>query len=339
VNSATLFTNGGAVLIAGGAGFIGTNLTRSLLSDNVRVICVDNLSSGVRGNVEQFLDNPLYTFVERDVCEPFDVSEPIGFVFNLASPASPPTYLARPLETLRVGSIGTEVLIQLALKHDAPFVMASTSEVYGDPTEHPQKETYWGNVNSIGPRSVYDEAKRYAEALCFAYHRTHGLQLRLARIFNTYGPSMQADDGRVVTNFVNQALSGHDLTIYGDGSQTRSFCYVDDLVAGLRALAESNFIGPVNLGNPSEFTMMELATLVLELTGKTVAVSKLPLPQDDPVRRCPDISVAQRELRWNPSIPLREGLQRTIKHFIEIRSIENPSNVACTDSKVKGLAL
>ena len=238
---------------------------------------------------------------------------------NLASPASPPAYLARPIETLDVGSIGTRALLEIARRDSARFFLASTSEVYGDPLVHPQPESYWGNVNSIGERSVYDEAKRFAEALTMAYARTYGLDVRIARIFNTYGPRMQPDDGRVVTNLINQALDGRPLTLYGDGSQTRSFCYVDDEVRGLLALLDGDMAGPVNIGNPHEVTVRQLADLVLELTGSASVVEYRSLPSDDPQLRCPDIELARRALGWEPQVTLRDGLTRTIKHYQSTR--------------------
>jgi dTDP-glucose 4,6-dehydratase len=239
----------------------------------------------------------------------------VNAVCNFASPASPPAYLARPIETLEIGSIGTQNLIKVALHFGARFLQASTSEIYGDPTVHPQPEGYWGNVNSIGPRAVYDEAKRYGEAICTAYERTHGLELRLLRIFNTYGPRMQADDGRVVTNFINQALRGESITVYGDGNQTRSFCYVDDLVRGIEALLWSDHKGPMNLGNPGEFTMRKLADIVLSCTGSKSRIDFRDLPEDDPKQRQPDISLARSVLGWEPKVFLEEGIARTVKWF------------------------
>jgi dTDP-glucose 4,6-dehydratase len=314
------------VLLAGGAGFLGSNLTRSLLSLGQRVICVDDFSTGRSENIRELTGRDDFMFIEHDVCEPLTIEQPLVAVCNFASPASPPEYLRRPIDTLRVGSIGTERLIELALAKGARFLMASTSEIYGDPTVHPQPETYWGNVNPIGPRSVYDEAKRYAEALCCAYERAHGLDLRLLRIFNTYGPLMRADDGRVVTNFVNSALRGEPLTIYGDGQQTRSFCYVDDLVDGIVALLDSDHRGPMNLGNPDEFTMAELADLVIELTGSASTIERHPLPEDDPKQRQPDITLARSVLGWAPKVKLREGLSRTIEYFTKI----NYGDPTCT---------
>ena len=306
------------VLLAGGAGFIGSHLCDRLIARGDSVVCVDDLSTGRTGNIEHLLGHDRFEFVEHDVvadCSALAAGSPFWAVMNLASPASPPEYLRRPIDTLDVGSIGTRNLLEVARAHGARYFLASTSEVYGDPLVHPQVETYWGNVNPIGERSVYDEAKRFAEALTMAYHREHGLAVRIVRIFNTYGPRMQPDDGRVVTNFVNQALRGEPLTVYGDGSQTRSFCYVDDLVTGIVALLDSDLTGPVNLGNPDEFTMLELAQLVTELTGSTSPVEHRPLPQDDPKVRRPDTSLAAAHLGWSATVPLRDGLTRTIAHF------------------------
>jgi nucleoside-diphosphate-sugar epimerase len=312
----------GRVLVAGGAGFIGSHLCDRLLERGDHVVCVDDLSTGRTVNVEHLAGHDRFRFVHADVTAPglaalvaTHVADGFTAVMNLASPASPPAYLARPIETLTVGSTGTQQLLELARTHRARFFLASTSEVYGDPLVHPQVEDYWGNVNPIGERSVYDEAKRYAEAITMAYHRAHGVDVRIVRIFNTYGPRMQIDDGRVVTNFVAQALRGEPLTIYGDGSQTRSFCYVDDEVAGLLALLDGDVTGPVNIGNPVEWTMMELAELVLELTGSPASIDFRPLPADDPKLRRPDITLARERLGWEPQVALREGLERTIPWF------------------------
>ena len=313
----------GTVLVAGGAGFIGSQLVDRLLERGDRVVCVDDLSTGVVEHVECHSGNDAYRFVLLDVTDPTFRSsladERFDRVMNLASPASPPAYLARPIETLDVGSIGTRALLEIARRDSARFFLASTSEVYGDPLVHPQPESYWGNVNSIGERSVYDEAKRFAEALTMAYARTYGLDVRIARIFNTYGPRMQPDDGRVVTNLINQALDGRPLTLYGDGSQTRSFCYVDDEVRGLLALLDGDMAGPVNIGNPHEVTVRQLADLVLELTGSASVVEYRSLPSDDPQLRCPDIELARRALGWEPQVTLRDGLTRTIKHYQSTR--------------------
>lgn len=302
-------------MVTGGAGFLGSHLCEALLARGDEVVCVDNLSTGRRDNLAGLDRRPGFEFLCADVCEGVDVTGPVDAVVHLASPASPPEYLRRPLETLAAGSRGTEAAIRLAADHDARFLLASTSEVYGDPLLHPQPESYWGNVNPIGPRSVYDEAKRFAEALTMAYHRARQVNVGIVRIFNTYGPRLRAGDGRVVSNFVTQALAGDSLTVYGDGSQTRSFCYVDDLVRGLVAMLDADATGPMNLGNPVECTVATLARLVLELTGSSSAVVTLPLPIDDPARRRPDISVARQGLGWEPAIDLRLGLSRTIDWF------------------------
>jgi dTDP-glucose 4,6-dehydratase len=307
------------VLVAGGAGFLGSHLCDALLERGDEVVCLDNFVTGSARNVAHLAGHPKFTLVEQDVTSPIAVdAEVLGeldAVMNLASPASPKDYLAKPLETLAVGSTGTSNLLEVARGHDARFFMASTSEVYGDPLVHPQPETYWGHVNPIGERSVYDEAKRFSEALTAAYRRTHALDTRIVRIFNTYGPRMQVDDGRVVSNFVVQALRDEPLTIYGDGSQTRSFCFVSDEVRGFLALLDSDVPGPVNIGNPVEFTMLELAELVIELTGSTAGVEHRPLPSDDPRQRRPDITIASDQLGWEPVVELREGLELTIPYF------------------------
>jgi dTDP-glucose 4,6-dehydratase len=309
----------GCVLLAGGAGFIGSHFGDRLLDRGDRVVCVDDLSTGSRDHVDVHRGNDAYRFVELSVTDPGLAAalgdEHFDRVVNLASPASPPAYLARPIETLDTGSIGTRALLEIARQHEARFFQASTSEVYGDPLENPQTESYWGNVNPIGERSVYDEAKRFAEALTMAYARTYGVDVRIARIFNTYGPRMQADDGRVVTNLINQALTNQPLTLYGHGSQTRSFCYVDDEVTGLLALLDSDVVGPVNIGNPNEVTVSELAELVLELTRSSSVIEYRRLPSDDPQVRCPDIGLARRTLGWEPTVSLRDGLARTIAFY------------------------
>ncbi|MDQ3737775.1 MAG: GDP-mannose 4,6-dehydratase [Actinomycetota bacterium] len=309
------------VLVAGGGGFIGSHLCDALLERGDGVVCVDNLITGRRRNISHLEERTGFCFVECDVMAlSVDVLAAAGIdastldvIVNLASPASPRDYLALPLETLRVGSAGTTALLELALAASARFVLGSTSEVYGSPHQHPQVETYWGNVNPIGERSVYDEAKRFAEAVTSAHRRHLGVETAIVRIFNTYGPRMKLDDGRVVTNFVGQALRGEPLTVYGDGSQTRSLCYVDDLVRGLIATVDTAGDGPYNLGNPIELTMVELAELVLELTGTHSELTHLPLPADDPHRRRPDITRAHDELGWVPKVGLREGLTTTIE--------------------------
>jgi dTDP-glucose 4,6-dehydratase len=303
------------VLIAGGAGFLGSHLADRFLAEGADVLALDNFVTGSRANLAHLADNPRFRLIEQDVIEPVTVSEPLDGVLHLASPASPIDYLRLPIETLLVGSIGTLRLLDLAREHGARFLLASTSEVYGDPEEHPQPETYWGNVNPIGPRSVYDESKRFAEALTMAYHRTRGLDIRIARIFNTYGPRMRFEDGRVVSNFIRQALDGVPLTVYGDGRQTRSFCYVDDLIEGLVRLFRCDRSEPVNLGNEGEFTMLELAELVRRILASGAPVVREPLPLDDPKQRRPDLTVARSVLGWSPSVPLEEGLRRTIVDF------------------------
>ena len=303
------------VLISGAAGFLGSHLADRFLSDGHEVIGVDNLITGSRENLALLAREPRFTFIEANVSDGVRVSGAVQGVLHFASPASPPDYLEHPVETLRVGSEGTRNLLELARANKARFFLASTSEVYGDPLQHPQTESYWGNVNPVGPRSCYDEAKRYAEALTSAYHRHHGVDVRIIRIFNTYGPRMRPRDGRVVSNFIVQALSGEPLTIYGDGSQTRSFCYVDDEIEGIMRLYERGDHRPMNIGNPDEYTVRQIAELVSELTGTTSPIEHRPLPADDPKVRRPDISRARKELGWEPKVPLRTGLERTIEHF------------------------
>jgi dTDP-glucose 4,6-dehydratase len=299
------------VVVTGGAGFIGRHLCAALLARGDDVIAVDNLATGKLRNIAALLESPHLSFVEHDVCDGLDIDGPVDAVLHFASPASPPRYLAIPIETLRVGSLGTEHALQLAVAKDARFILASTSEVYGDPAVHPQPETYWGNVNSVGPRSCYDEAKRYAEAITMAYHRMRQADIGIVRIFNTYGPFLDPADGRVVSNFLTQALTGQKLTVYGTGRQTRSFCYVDDEVRGIIALLDSDLTGPVNIGNPNEFTMLQLAELVNDVVGSDVPVAYEPLPTDDPTQRKPDITIARTQLGWEPDVQLREGLERT----------------------------
>src|SRR5262245_3755281 len=295
-------------LVTGGAGFLGSHICESLLRDGHRVICLDNLDTGSLTNIEHIRDDA-FVFLNHDLTQHISIDEPIDFVYHFASPASPIDYLRLPLHTLKVGSYGTHNALGLAKFKRARFLIASTSEVYGDPHVHPQPESYWGNVNPIGPRGVYDEAKRYAEALTMAYHRQQGVDTAIVRIFNTYGPRMRAFDGRAIPTFVRQALEDKPLTVFGDGSQTRSFCYVDDLVAGLRALAESGEHEPVNIGNPEEFTLLELAQTVLELTGSSSQIVYEALPVNDPQQRRPDITRAKELLGWEPRTSLREGLQ------------------------------
>jgi len=298
-------------VVTGGAGFLGSHLCDLLRAREWDVVAVDNFLTGNRDNVAHLADDAGFTLVEHDVITGIPVDGPVDAVLHLASPASPPEYLAHPFATLEVGSIGTRHALELARANGARFLLASTSEIYGDPLVHPQPESYFGNVNSVGPRAVYDEAKRYAEAITMAYHREFGVDTKIVRIFNTYGPRLGAADGRVVSNFLAQAMRGDSLTVYGDGKQTRSFCFVSDEVEGLCALLESDHVGPVNIGNPGEFTMLELAELVLEVTGSVSDLVFEPLPTDDPKQRRPDISLAERVLGWHPRVDLREGLART----------------------------
>jgi dTDP-glucose 4,6-dehydratase len=299
-------------LVTGGAGFLGSHLCDELLRRGNRVICVDNLETGSLANIAHIRSDN-FRHESLDIIEPYYVDEPIDFVFHLASPASPIDYLRLPLHTLKVGSYGTHHTLGLAKKHRARVLTASTSEVYGDPQVHPQPESYWGHVNPIGPRGVYDEAKRYAEALTMAYHRQQGVDTAIIRIFNTYGPRMRPHDGRAIPTFLRQALQDRPITVFGDGSQTRSFCYVDDLIRGMIALAESGYHNPVNIGNPNEFTLLQLAESVIEVTGSKSQIVYEALPTDDPQVRQPDISLAKEILGWSPEIQLLEGLKRTIE--------------------------
>jgi len=299
-------------LVTGGAGFLGSHVCERLLREGWEVTCLDSLLTGRRDNVADFAGGERFRFQASDVTEPLDVDGDLDAVLHMASPASPVDYLRWPIETLRVGALGTLHALDLALRREATFLLASTSEAYGDPLVHPQPESYWGNVNPVGPRSVYDEAKRYAEAATMAYHRAHGLRIRIARIFNTYGPRMRRDDGRAVPTFIQQALGGEPLTVHGDGTQTRSLCYVDDLVEGLYRLLGSNLTGPVNLGNASEVTVSELASLIRDITESTSEIVHVERPVDDPELRCPDISLAMTSLDWRPAVSLVNGLRRTI---------------------------
>ena len=303
------------VLITGAAGFLGSHLSDRFLADGHEVVGVDNLITGDTGNVAHLEREGRFTFERQNVSHGLSVDGRLDGVLHFASPASPIDYLDHPIATLEVGSLGTRNALELARAHGARFFMASTSEVYGDPLEHPQRETYWGNVNPVGPRSVYDEAKRFSEALTMAYHRQHGLDTRIVRIFNTYGPRMRPRDGRVVSNFIVQALAGEPLTIYGQGTQSRSFCYVSDEVEGIYRLFMQGDAEPTNIGNPDEFTVRELAALVLELTSSASKLVFRPLPTDDPKVRRPDITRARERLGWSPQVPLREGLARTIEWF------------------------
>lgn len=303
------------ILITGAAGFLGSHLCERLLLEGHEVIGVDDFSSGQPRNIALLSQHSRFQFIKADASKPLSVEGSLDWVMHFASPASPPRYLKLPLETLLVNGEGTRHLLDLAVERGARFFLASTSEIYGDPLVHPQPETYWGNVNSIGPRSIYDESKRYAETLTIAYQQAKGVSTRIIRIFNTYGPRMDAEDGRVVTNFIVQALRGQPLTIYGQGSQTRSFQYVDDLIEGIRRLMEVEYHQPVNLGNPEEYTMLQLAELIQELVGSKTPFTYQPLPQDDPRQRCPDIRRAKELLGWEPKVPVREGLARTIAYF------------------------
>ena len=302
------------ILVTGGAGFLGSHLCDRLINEGHEILCLDNFFTGRRQNIAHLLQNPKFELIRHDVIDPFKVE--VDQIYNLACPASPPHYQYNPIKTTKTSVMGAINCLGLAKRVRARVFLASTSEVYGDPTVHPQDESYWGNVNPIGRRSCYDEGKRCAETLFFDYHRENGVDIRVVRIFNTYGPRMLADDGRVVSNFIVQALKGENLTVYGDGSQTRSFCYVDDLIEGfVRLMNQEKTVGPVNIGNPGEFTMLELAELVLKKVGGKSKVTNLPLPADDPKQRRPDISLAKEALGWEPKVPLEEGLDRTIAYF------------------------
>ena len=304
-------------VVLGGAGFLGSHLVDSLISDGNKVVVLDDFSSGTMKNLEQVQNHPLFSIQKHDICHRIEMDDEVDMVFNFASPASPPRYLENPIHTLQTGSFGTNNAILFALEKNARLVQASTSEVYGDPLEHPQTETYWGNVNPIGIRSCYDEAKRYGEALCMAYKRSENLDVAIVRIFNTYGPRLGATDGRVVSNLIVQALAGSPLTIYGDGFQTRSFCFVSDLIDGIRRLASSDACGPINIGNPVEFTVLELAQMVKQITATSSTIEYLDLPADDPMQRCPEIALARSVLNWEPRIGLEDGLRQTIQWFKE----------------------
>ncbi len=302
-------------LVTGGAGFLGSHLCEYLLAKEWDVVCVDNLATGAEGNVRHLSGDRGFHFARTNVSDGLECEGTLDYIFHFASPASPPDYLRLPVETLLVGSSGTYNALRLANSKKAKFMLASTSECYGDPEVSPQPETYWGRVNPVGPRSVYDEAKRFAEALTMAFHRAHGLNTRIVRIFNTYGPRMRLNDGRALPNFLYQALTGQPITVYGDGSQTRSFCYVSDLIEGIYRLSQAAEHGPVNIGNPQEITILEFARRIKELTGADVPIVFEPLPQDDPKQRRPDISKARRLLGWEPKVELRQGLQRTLEYF------------------------
>ena len=303
------------ILITGGAGFIGSHLCKRLLEGRNFVICVDNFITGSKDNIAHLLDNPSFRLLNHDISQPLFIEEDIDWVMHFASLASPRHYLHHPIKTLKSGLLGTHNCLGIAKAKNAKFFLASTSEVYGDPQVHPQNEEYNGNVSITGPRSCYDESKRAAESLTYAYMRQHNLNVRVVRIFNTYGPLMHPDDGRVVSNFIVQALRGKDITIYGDGTQTRSFCYIDDLIEGILKMMSCSYNMPINLGNPSEFKVIELAKKVIELTGSSSKIKFFPLPQDDPKKRRPDITKAQRLLGWHPEISLEDGLRKTIEYF------------------------
>ena len=303
------------IAISGAAGFIASHLCERLLGEGYAVLGLDNFLTGAERNIAHLTGNPAFEFRVQDVTVPFEAEGPFDYVIHAASPASPKDYLMYPIETLAVGSVGTRHMLELAEKNSAKFLVTSTSESYGDPTEHPQKETYWGNVNPVGPRSCYDESKRFAEAITMAWHRARGLRTSIARIFNTFGPRMKLNDGRVVPAFLDQALQGKPITIFGDGSQTRSFCYVSDLVDGLYRLMLSEEVMPVNLGNPREMTILEFATIITEMTSSKGGLVRQPLPEDDPKQRRPDITKARRILGWEPKVPLEEGLRPTIEYF------------------------
>jgi dTDP-glucose 4,6-dehydratase len=309
------------VLVTGGAGFIGSHLCDALLSEGHSVVCVDNLLTGALRNIEHLRREPAFEFLQLDVNEPYDPG-PVDYVFHFASPASPVDYMEHGIETLKVGSLGSFHSLELAKKYGAKYMLASTSECYGDPLEHPQKETYWGNVNPIGPRSVYDESKRFAEAVTAAYRRYHRVDTRILRIFNTYGPRLQLNDGRVISNFMKQALRRDPLTVYGEGTQTRSFCYVSDEVDGILRLAKADHPGPVNIGNPSEFTILECAHMVLRVTGSESRIVYEPLPQDDPKQRRPDITLARKLLGWEPNVSLEQGLRLSMDYFRQAIELE-----------------
>jgi dTDP-glucose 4,6-dehydratase len=302
-------------LVTGGAGFIGSHLCESFLNQGHEVLCMDNYSTGAKGNIQPFLKNPCFRFIDHNVSRYIEVPESLDYILHFASPASPVDYMELPIPTLKVGALGTHNTLGLAKSKSAVYLLASTSEVYGDPLVRPQAEDYWGNVNPIGPRGVYDEAKRFAEAMTMAYHRYHGLNTRIVRIFNTYGPRMRLRDGRVVPNFIMQALKGEPLTVYGQGQQTRSFQYVDDLVAGINKLLKADYHLPINIGNPHEMTVLAFAKKIIELTDSKSTIVYKPLPEDDPQVRQPDISRAKEVLDWEPTVKLEEGLLKTIDYF------------------------
>jgi UDP-glucuronate decarboxylase len=307
-------------LVTGGAGFLGSHMCDRLIEEGYQVVCLDDLSTGNIKNIQHLLENPFFTFIQQDITQSFDFDLPVDEIYNFASPASPPHYQKDPIKTLKTNVLGVAFALELAKKNNAKIFQASTSEVYGDPINHPQQESDWGNVNPIGIRSCYDEGKRCAETLCFDYFRTHGVRIKVGRIFNTYGPRMDPEDGRVISNFIVQALNNAPLTIYGKGDQTRSFCYVSDLIDAIRALMKTpeSFLGPVNIGNSSEFTVMDLATKVIDFTKSDSKISFKALPQDDPKKRRPNLDLANQVLGWKPLVPLNEGLEKTIVYFQNI---------------------
>lgn len=303
------------MIITGGAGFLGSHLCDLFISEGFRVVCVDNMITGNTANIRHLFKHPRFRFLKHDVSKHLNIKEKVDYVLHFASPASPVDYLNFPIQTLKVGSLGTHNMLGVAKDKKATFLLASTSEVYGDPKEHPQKETYWGHVNPTGPRGVYDEAKRFAEAITLAYHRVHKVNIKIVRIFNTYGPRMRILDGRVVPNFIYQALHNKPLTVYGKGTQTRSFCYYTDLIEGIAKLLFSRIGGPVNIGNPDEFTILQFARMVVKLSGTQSRIVYKPLPKDDPQQRQPDITLARRELKWVPEVSLEAGLKETLEWF------------------------
>ena len=313
------------ILVTGGAGFLGSHLCERLLHEGHDVIAMDNLVTGTTDNIAHLAGNPHFTFIKHDVTNYIYIKGDLDAILHFASPASPVDYLELPIQTLKVGSLGTHNALGLAMAKGARFLLASTSEVYGDPRVHPQPETYWGHVNPIGPRGVYDEAKRFAEAMTMAYHRSHGVQTRIVRIFNTYGPRMRINDGRVVPNFIKQALNGEPLTVYGEGAQTRSFCYVSDLVDGIYRLLLSDEVEPVNIGNPAEMTILDFAQVINEFTANAGGIKYEPLPVDDPKQRRPDITKARSILHWEPQVPLEEGMAKTIPWFAQQLGVELPA--------------
>lgn len=317
------------ILVTGGGGFIGSHLCDRFLADGHTVVCLDSFITGSEANIAHLRTHPAFTLIVHDISKPIELTPRVDYVLHFASPASPIDYLKLPIQTLKVGSFGTLNTLGIAKAHGAKFFLASTSEVYGDPHVHPQPETYWGHVNPVGPRGVYDEAKRFAEAMTMAYHRAHGVDTRIIRIFNTYGPRMRTEDGRAIPQFISQALRGEPVTVFGSGAQTRSFCYVDDLVEGIVRLMAAEQHDPVNIGNPGEYTIRQLAERIIAATGSRSRIETRPLPQDDPKQRCPDITIAKRLLKWQPRVELDAGLARTIPSFCERLGITPPAGRRC----------